>query len=163
MGQTVLQIFGDFYFVGESIQGLNQPVLVAKTGHVVHWGRKHCSCGQDANASIESYHDNLMVVMKAYRGNLLSRKVEWLVHLLVGDVINRYDFMMYKKTDGLVSYKIKETHALTAFVCTQDIPNECVQLPDVPGGPAYRTTQWAIGECIHAKKGGNCKHRVKVL
>lgn len=112
------------------------------------------------------------------RGKLLGRRVDWLIHQLVGDVVNRYDFMTFRKENGFVSNKKDRSLALSAIVRARSIPDTNVQLPTTPDRSAlvrscnrpwlqYRvlnpSSEWAVCECVHSQKGNICKHQVKVL
>lgn len=120
----------------------------------------------------------MKAILKASRGKLLGRRVDSLIHMLTGDVVNRYDFMTFMKEHGFVSNKRERALALTAIVRARAILDECVELPVLDGEAAYVTSskrpslrytvlnpgsKWAVCECLHSQKGNICKHQVKVL
>lgn len=134
--------------------------------------------GQDTNAAIESYHGNMKAVLRASRGRLVGRRVDWLIHQLTGDVINRYEYQDFRKEHGFISNKKERALALSAIVQARKIPDDRVRLPVCEGHPALvqsvsrphlvyavhnPSTQMAVCECIHSQKGSICKHQVKVL
>jgi hypothetical protein len=134
--------------------------------------------GQDTIAAIESYHGNMKAVLKQSRGKLKGRRVDWLIYQLTGDVINRYDYMHFRKENGFVTNKKGRSLMLNALTQAQKIPYCNVRFPTSEGGPAYvrsskrshleyavynPCTEWAICECVHSQKGNICKHQLKVL
>jgi hypothetical protein len=72
--------------------------------------------GQDTTAAIESYHGNMKAVLKQTRGKLKGRRVDWLLHQLTGDVINRYDYMHFRKENGFVTNKKGRSLMLSALI-----------------------------------------------
>lgn len=147
--------------------------------HMWVTGNRHIPhAGQDTNAAIESYHGNMKAILRESRGRLVGRRVDWLIHTLTGDVINRYEYNAFRKDNGFVPNKSERTLALSAIVAARKIKDSDVQLPSTPGDPAsvrstkhteitYKvynpSTDWAVCECIQSRKGMICKHQVKVL
>lgn len=134
--------------------------------------------GQDTTAAIESYHSNMKATLKQSRSKLVGRRVDWLIHQLTGDVINRYDYTYFRKKNGFVTNKKSRALMVSALVQAQTIPDTNVQLSLDLGGPAYvrsskrphlryavynPCTEWAICECVHSQRGNICKHQLKVL
>ena len=134
--------------------------------------------GQDTTAAIESYHGNMKAVLRQSRGKLVGRRVDWLIHQLTGDVINRYDYMQFRKENGFVTNKKGRSLMLSALTQSQKIPDSNVRLPASEGEPAFvrsskrshleyavynPCTEWAVCECVHSQKGNICKHQLKVL
>jgi hypothetical protein len=64
--------------------------------------------GQDTNAAIESYHGNMKAVLRASKGPLIERCVDWLIHELTHDVIMKYEYNQYLKESGFISNKKAE-------------------------------------------------------
>lgn len=90
--------------------------------------------GQETNAVIESYHGNMKAILKASRGKLLGRRVDWLMHMLTGDVVNCYDYMTFRKEHGFMSNKKVRVLVLTTIVRARGIRDECVELPSIDMG-----------------------------
>jgi hypothetical protein len=134
--------------------------------------------GQDTTVAIESYHGNMKVVLRQSKGKLVGKRVDWLIHQLTGDVINRYDYMQFKKENGFVTNKRGRSLMLSALTQAQKIPDSNVRLPASEGKPAFvwsskrsyleyavynPCTEWTMCECVHSQKGNICKHQLKVL
>lgn len=73
------------------------------------------------NGATESYHGNMKAVLKASRNKLLKQKVDWLIDVLTGDVVNQYDLMTFKNKYKFVSNKNKRALALTTIVQARGI------------------------------------------
>ncbi len=46
--------------------------------------------GQDTNEAIENYHANLKVTLQSSKGMFHDKRVDWVIHALVGDVLIHY-------------------------------------------------------------------------
>ncbi len=46
--------------------------------------------GQDTNATIENYYANLKATLHSSKGRFHGRRVDWVIHELVGDVLVHY-------------------------------------------------------------------------
>jgi hypothetical protein len=134
--------------------------------------------GQDTNATIEPYHENMKAVLMASKSRLVGRRVDWLFHELTHDVIMKYKYNQYLKESGFISNKKAERLVINSVLQSLKIPDSCVSLPTVQGQPVLVTsskrphvkyavynldTQWACCECVHSQKGNLCKHQIKVL
>jgi hypothetical protein len=134
--------------------------------------------GQDTTTAIESYHGNMKAILRQSEGKLVGRRVDWLIHQLTGDVINRYDYMQFRKENGFVTNKKGRSLMLSALTQAQKIQDSNVRLPASEGEPAFvrsskrshleyvvynLCTEWAVCECVHSQKGNICKHQLKVL
>jgi hypothetical protein len=113
--------------------------------------------------AIESYHGNMKAILKASKGRLVGRRMDWLIDELTHDVIMKYKYNQYLKESGFISNKKTDSY---------------VSLPTEAGQPTLVTsskqlhvrysvynpdTQWACCECVHTQKGSLCKHQIKVL
>jgi hypothetical protein len=68
--------------------------------------RKIPHARQDTTTAIEAYHENMKAILRQSRGKLLEpKRVDWLIHQWNGDVINRYDYMQFRKKNGFVMNK----------------------------------------------------------
>jgi hypothetical protein len=120
----------------------------------------------------------MKAVLRQSRRKLVGRRVDWLIHQLTGDVINRYDYMQFKKENGFVTNKKGRSLMLSALTQSQKIPHTNVHLPASDGEPTFvrsskrshleyavyiPCTEWAVYECVHSQKGNICKHQLKVL
>jgi hypothetical protein len=63
---------------------------------------------QDTNVATESYHDKMKAVLRASKGRLIGRRVDWLIHDLTHDVIMKYEYNQYLKESGFISNKKAE-------------------------------------------------------
>jgi hypothetical protein len=63
--------------------------------------------------------------------------VDWLIHQFIGDVINRYDYMHFRKENGFVTNKKGRSLMLSALTQEQEIMDCNVRLPTSEGGPAF--------------------------
>jgi hypothetical protein len=134
--------------------------------------------GQDTNAAIESYHGNMQAVLRASKGRLVGRRVDWLIHELTHDVIMKYEYNRYLEESGFISNKKAERLVINSVLRSLKIPDSCVSLPTEAGQPVLVTsserprvryavynpdTEWACCECVHAQNGNLCKHQIEVL
>lgn len=56
---------------------------------------------QDTNAAIEGYHGALKSRMGQHKSRLLGRRLDWLVDILMGEVLEHYKMLAYRKAHGL--------------------------------------------------------------
>jgi hypothetical protein len=47
----------------------------------------------------------MKAVLRQSKGKLIGRRVDWLIHQLTSNVINRYDYMQFRKENGFVTNK----------------------------------------------------------
>jgi hypothetical protein len=121
--------------------------------------------GQDTTAAIESYHGNMKAILRQSRGKLVGRRIDWLIHQLTGDVINRYDYMQFRKENGFVTNKKGRSLMLSTLTQSQKNPYSNVRLPASEGEPAFvrsskrshleyavynPCTEWVVCECVHS-------------
>jgi hypothetical protein len=92
---------------------------------------------QDTTTTIESYHGNIKAVLRQFRGKLVGRRVDWLIHQLTGVVINRYNYMQFRKENGFVTNKKGRVLMLSALTQSQKILDSNVHLPASEGEPAF--------------------------
>jgi hypothetical protein len=141
---------------------------------VVNWNKEHSSLDQDTTIAIESYHGNMKAVQKQSWEKLVGRRVDWLIHQLTSDVINRYDYMQFLKENGFVTNKKGPSLMVSALIQAQKFLDSDVCLPTSDSHPAYvwsskrlhleyeiynLYTEWAEYECVHFQKGTICKHK----
>jgi hypothetical protein len=142
-------------------------------------GNRHLPhVGQDTNVAIESYHGNMKAVLRASKGRLVGRHMDWLIHQLIHDVIMKYEYNQYLKESGFILNKKAERLVINSVLQSLKIPDSCVSLPTEAGQLALVTlskrphvryavynpdTEWASCECVYAQKGNLCKHQIKVL
>ena len=93
--------------------------------------------GQDTTAAIESYHGNMNAIVRQSKGKLGSRRVDSLIHQLTSDVINRYDYMQFRKENRFVTNKKGQSLMLSALMQAQKIPDSNVRLPVSKGKPTF--------------------------
>jgi hypothetical protein len=120
----------------------------------------------------------MKAVLSASKGRLVGRRVDWLIHELIHDVIMKYEYNQYLKESGFILNKKAERLVINSVLQSLKIPDSCISLPTKVGQPALVTsskwphvryavynpdTQWACCECVHVQKGNLCKHQIKVL
>jgi hypothetical protein len=74
----------------------------------------------------------MKAVLRQSKGKLVGRRVDWLIHQLTGDVINRYDYMQFRKENGFVTNKKGQSLMLSALTQAQKMsklkcPAACIR------------------------------------
>jgi hypothetical protein len=69
---------------------INSYLLGAKGWDVVHRFLKHSTCQTRHNVAIEAYHGNLKERLKSMKCKLEGRRLDWLIHQLVGNLLIHY-------------------------------------------------------------------------
>jgi hypothetical protein len=120
----------------------------------------------------------MKVVLRASKGRLVGRRMDWLIHEVTHDVIMKYKYNQCLKESGFISNKKAECLIIKSILQSLKIPDSCISLPTEAGKPALVISskrphmryvvynldiQWACCECVHAQKGNLCKHHIKVL
>jgi hypothetical protein len=85
--------------------------------------------GQDTNMAIESYHGNMKAILKASKGRLVGRRMDWLIDELTHDVIMKYKYNQYLKESGFISNKKVERLIINSVLQPLKIPDSYVLLP----------------------------------
>lgn len=85
--------------------------------------RNLCYAGQDTNATIESYHTNLKAMVRQSKGCYHSRRVDWTIHQLVGDVLNHCWNMALQKQHVFVINKGEKPFVMCALWKARLIPD----------------------------------------
>jgi hypothetical protein len=85
--------------------------------------------GQDTNTAIESYCSNMKAVLKASKGRLVGRGMDWLIHKLTHDVFMKYKYNQYLKESGFISNKKVERLIINSVLQPLKIPDSYVLLP----------------------------------
>ena len=135
--------------------------------------------GQDTNAAIiiESYHSNLKATLRASKGIVHGRRLDWVIYELTGEILSHYWYQAMRKQHGFVPNLKQEQFVINAVLKAREIPDSCVTLPIANNGPALVTSmnnanlysvyspecEWGCCDCMWALKGNICKHQIKVL
>lgn len=81
---------------------------------------------QDTNAAIEGYHGSLKSRLSQSKTRLTGRRADWLIHVLMGDLLNHYRSQAHYKQHGFTLNQRQEeltTNAvLKVMPCPQCLP-----------------------------------------
>ena len=131
--------------------------------------------GHDTNAPIEGYHSTLKATLKSRKCRMLGRRVDWLVHKLIEEVLNHFWYQNLQKCFGFVINKKQQHVVVGALLKARNIPDTLL-VED--GGPAIvclyskphvvyivfkPVSKWACCTCLQANRGYICKHKFKDL
>jgi hypothetical protein len=75
---------------------------LAKTKMWVVGNRNIPYARQDTYAVIENYHTNLKATLHSLKGRFHERRVDWVIHVVVGDVLLHYWYSVLRKNNGFV-------------------------------------------------------------
>jgi hypothetical protein len=64
---------------------------------------------QDTNVAIENYHANLKATLWSFKSRFHKRRIDWVIHALIGDIIVIIGTMHYKKVMALWSIENKSS------------------------------------------------------
>ena len=134
--------------------------------------------GQDTNAVIEGYHSTLKSTLKSCKSRMIGRRVDWLIHELIGEVLTHFWYQYLRKRFGFVIKKRHEYIVVGALLKAWNILDVNVTLPIADGAPTTMKScskldilytafnpgsEWACCTCSQANRGYICKHKLKVL
>jgi hypothetical protein len=82
--------------------------------------------GQNTNAVVESYHSNLKSILFSSKQKLVGRRMDWLIHHLLEDVVTHYWYNIQLKDYGFICNSKEEFIIVSAIVRAQEIPDDYV-------------------------------------
>ena len=91
--------------------------------------RLYNNCGQHTNAAIESYHNRLKTDFLGEKPQLVSRRIDWLVHMLLEVVLPTYKHKWYLKRNAHVKNTRQLELTRAAIEKARAIPDICVSKP----------------------------------
>ena len=109
---------------------------------------------------------------------MLGRRVDWLVHELIGEVLTHFWYQNLRKRFGFVINKRHEQIVVEALLKARNIPNSNITLPIEDGAPAILCSctklnvmytvfnpisEWACCTCSQANMRYIYKHKLKVF
>ncbi len=97
--------------------------------------------GQDTNEAIENYHANLKATLRSSKGRFHERRVDWVIHALIGDVLIHYWYNALQKSHGFVINRKQKQFVINVVIKAKMIPNSCVTLPSTPFGVTLVTSK----------------------
>ena len=83
--------------------------------------RKIFYAGQNINAAIESYHSNLKSILNSAKGRFVSRRMDWLIYHLTGEVLTHYWYGVQCKAFGYIQNRKHEEIVASAIIRTSTI------------------------------------------
>ena len=84
---------------------------------------------QDTNAAIEGYHGALKSRMGQHKSRLLGRRLDWLVNMLMGEVLEHYKVLAYRKQHGFQLNIRQEELTANAVLQVPPPPPPTTQIP----------------------------------
>ena len=91
---------------------------------------------QDTNAAIEGYHSTLKSMLKLCKSRMVGRRVDWLIHELIGEVLTHFWYQCLRKRFGFVINRRHEYIVVGVLLKARNIPDIHVTLPMHDGAPA---------------------------
>lgn len=82
----------------------------------------------NTNATVESYHSNMKVVLKSSKARFIGRQIDWLIYQLTEDVLTHYWYAVQCKFYGFLPNKHVEQIVANVVLRAKMIPDHYVKL-----------------------------------
>ena len=78
--------------------------------------RKFPHSNQDTNAAIEGYHSSLKSRLSQTQKRLTGRRADWLLHVLMGDLVEYHQRRAHHKQHGFIRNQRQEDLTINAVL-----------------------------------------------
>jgi hypothetical protein len=133
-------------------------------------------CGMDTTSAIEGYHRGLKSRHLLSKATLRGRRIDWLVHVLLSDVLDHYMWAESAKDQGAIINLEAEARVIAAIKAARNISDSSVceradhtvlvassTNDDVYYTISHPNTSMMACTCPEGYQGVMCKHQIKVL